>query len=102
MIAGTVCQNGGVEHFATGAAFPRIECSDEVVEFLGVHSSFAFRTFHGLFPFAELSDMPQFLASDIQQTIHLSCHIGRENRGRLQADRRGNGFLCKNKMLPVK
>jgi hypothetical protein len=49
MVAGTVGEDRRIENFTAGTALPCIEGANEVVILFGVHSSFAFGTFHDLF-----------------------------------------------------
>ncbi|WP_429885437.1 hypothetical protein [Geoalkalibacter halelectricus] len=53
MVAGAVGENRRIDHLTAGAAFPRFESANEIIEFFGVHSSFALGTFHGTFPLSE-------------------------------------------------
>lgn len=46
VVSCTVSENGRIENFAAGAAFPCIKRTDEVVVFLSVHSASALRAFH--------------------------------------------------------
>jgi hypothetical protein len=46
MVAGTIGQDGGIDHLAARATFPSIECPDEIVELLGIHAALAFRALH--------------------------------------------------------
>jgi hypothetical protein len=47
IILGPIGEDGGIEQFATGAAFPGVEGTDEIVILLCVHPASAFWTFHG-------------------------------------------------------
>ncbi len=46
VISGPVRQNGGIENFTTGTAFPGIKRTYEIIVFFCKHSASAFRTFH--------------------------------------------------------
>ena len=50
VVAGTVGNDSRIKQFAATGTFPGIERPDEVIEFLGEHSAFAFRTFHNVSP----------------------------------------------------
>ena len=54
MVARSVGQDGRIDNFPAGAAFPRIESADEIIEFLSVHSAFAFGTFHVFTPLSTI------------------------------------------------
>ena len=46
LIARPIGQYGGIEYLAAGSTLPSFKGTDEIVEFLAVHSAFALRTFH--------------------------------------------------------
>lgn len=47
MVAGTVGQNGRVDHLSTGATLPRVESTDEIIKLFSIHPTLAFGTLHG-------------------------------------------------------
>jgi hypothetical protein len=51
MKVGTTCtigNNGGIDHLPTTNTFPGLKGANIVIEFFGIHFSFAFGTFHCL------------------------------------------------------
>jgi len=58
---GAVGKNGGVDHLATGTAFPSVEHPDKVMKFLCVHPAFAFWAFHLISPLVDLVDRKQLV-----------------------------------------
>jgi len=51
MVSCAIGEDGGIENLTAGATFPGIERTNEIIELLSVHSTFAFWTPHVFPPF---------------------------------------------------